>query len=483
MGDFSLVPSIIVLGIVLVGLAAVSTVMRRRAAIRSRERKHEAERLNGARAAEGHGSGTGGLAPVRLPVDELRTQAGSQLVRMDDVLHDAALELQFAAAEFGAETTHDFAAALATARQRAAEAFQLQQRLDDHVPDSEQQQRDWSKRILSLSDAAIAAVGPHTRRLGERRRSETTAPAALDRTRAELAAARRRLPAAAATLAGLGQRYAPRALAAVRGTDADAAAALDTADTELTAAEAALADSGLAAVARQIDGALARIRTAVALLDAVDRMPQTLAEAEQARSAARTAATTQLADAAALRDAVEDPDAARAITEASARLRTLTTPAIVHAPPAAPLSAPAPGAPAPGSTDPGRATDAASPAGAALPLDDPAADVDALAAATAALDDTLAVARSAQQRLDSAREALVGALAIARSHIRSATDAIDGRRARVGADARTRLASAHRELAEAEQQADPVAALDAARRAATRATDAEALARYDAAHR
>ena len=77
------------------------------------------------------------------------------------------------------------------------------------------------------------------------------------------------------------------------------------------------------------------------------------------------------------------------------------------------------------------------------------------------------------------RTALAGALRIAESHIGTADSFISGRRGRIGPDARTRLASARRELELARLEADPVAALDAARRAATLATDADALARYD----
>ena len=50
----------------------------------------------------------------------------------------------------------------------------------------------------------------------------------------------------------------------------------------------------------------------------------------------------------------------------------------------------------------------------------------------------------------------------------------------VGAKARSRLSEAERELVTAKAEADPVEALDTARRAVTNARDADALARYDA---
>ena len=110
---------------------------------------------------------------------------------------------------------------------------------------------------------------------------------------------------------------------------------------------------------------------------------------------------------------------------------------------------------------------------------DPFADRDRLRAARDRLEVARAAARTAQGRLDGARGALPGAIAIAESQLRVAHAAVDRGRGVVGADARTRLAEAERQLVIARQEPDPVAALDAARRAASRASDAEALAMYD----
>jgi hypothetical protein len=156
------------------------------------------------------------------------------------------------------------------------------------------------------------------------------------------------------------------------------------------------------------------------------------------------AAGAQIAEATRMRDSIEDPDAVGEIVAASAELDSVAKAAATRSPA------------------------------------HPVADLDALSAASGALDELLDVARSAQQRLDSARVALVGAIEIATSHIDTASNYISGRRGLVGPDARTRLAAAERELALARLESDPVAALDGARRAATLATDADALARYDA---
>ena len=113
-------------------------------------------------------------------------------------------------------------------------------------------------------------------------------------------------------------------------------------------------------------------------------------------------------------------------------------------------------------------------------LPDPLARLDAVREAESRLDAALSSARSRQQRLDSAREALRGALFSARSHLEVASAFIGDHPGRVGPDARTRLAEAERQLALAQAANDPVEALDIARRVSRLAQDADALARYDA---
>ncbi|WP_382309029.1 hypothetical protein [Herbiconiux sp. UC225_62] len=424
MGDFSLLPSFIVFAVVVVALIVGLSLLRRRA------RRRLAPAIGG--------------APARVEVADLIRSANIQLVQMDDAIRDADEELQFAIAEFGPEATREFADAIATAKSRASEAFALKQRLDDSVPDSEQRQRDWSKRILSLSDSAHALVTAQSRAFERRRRQETTAPESLRRASDDIAAGRERLPAAKSLLAALSKEYAPEAVSPVAGSVGAAEEAFDEAERIITDAGARLAAAPLAPVASHVQSAESAVRRGAALLDSIDRTRDSLRAADASRDEAVAAARVQLTEAARLRDTIEDADAVARIVAASAALDEAARIASTRTPP------------------------------------HPTADLDALAAATARLDETLAVARTAQQRLDSARSALAGAVRIAESHIRAASDFISARRGSVGTDARTRLAAAERELGLSRAEADPVAALDGARRAATLATDADALARYDA---
>jgi hypothetical protein len=423
MGDFSLIPSLIVFAVVIVGLIVGLSALRRRA------RRRIAPQI--------------GHAPARVEVSELIRSANIQLVQMDDAIRDAEEELQFAAAEFGAESTHEFADAIRTAKSRASEAFTLKQRLDDSVPDTEQKQREWSKRILALSDSAHALVTAQSRAVERRRRQETTAPESLRRVRDDIASGRARLGATRELLATVEAQFAPDAVAPVAGSVDAASAAFDEAEQLADQAEQSRGATALAPVAAQVQAAESAFRRGSGLLEGVERMRDSLDAAITARDEAVVAARAQLTEAARLRETIEDPAAVADIVAASSTLTDVATTAENRRPP------------------------------------HPTADLDALTAAAARLDETLAVARTAQQRLDSARSALVGALQIAESHIGAASAFIAARRSGVGTDARTRLAAAERELSLARLEADPVAALDGARRAATLATDADALARYD----
>jgi hypothetical protein len=113
-------------------------------------------------------------------------------------------------------------------------------------------------------------------------------------------------------------------------------------------------------------------------------------------------------------------------------------------------------------------------------LSDPAADLGALRSAMDGFDVIRSEARNRQLRLENARTALTSAMLTSQSQITVTRDFITVNRTRVGAGARTRLAEAERQLALAKSESDPVTALDTARRAMTHATDADALARFDA---
>lgn len=379
-------------------------------------------------------------------VRALETSAKAQLVRADEAVRDAEQEVRFAEAQFGAETARELAATVDRARGWLREAFLLQQRLDDAEPDTAAERRKWSSRIASLCDSVERALVEAGSGLAGRRAAERGAADAVPAQRERARRLTTRRADAADALERLGTRFSAAALAGAHGALgrsernlAAAAAALDETDERMS-------DGAGLPVADLLERAAHALDRAEAELASVERVELDLAAAADEAAAEASALDGELVAARGERDAATDPDAASALAVAIGELSPLLL---------------------------GRDERA----------DDPFAERDRLRAARDRLEVARATTRRAEERLDGARGALPGALAIAESQIAVARSAVERARAFAGADARTRLAEAERQLGIARQEADPVAALDAARRAAARASDAEALAHFAARDR
>ncbi|MFB9959895.1 hypothetical protein [Agromyces bracchium] len=377
---------------------------------------------------------------------ELETAAKARLVGADEAVRDAMQEIRFAEAQFGPETARELGETVERARGWLREAFLLQQRLDDAELAAAAQRRTWSARISSLCDSVERALADAEGVLSERRAAERGAaddiPALRERERRLVA----RSADAASALERLGTRFSAAALAGAQGSLARADHDLAAAASALDDAARRLAEAPGEPVAGLNGRAAHALQRAEGELDRVEHVELELARA--ADEAGREAADldAELIAARGERDHASDPEAGAALAAAIGDLSPLLV---------------------------GREHRA----------DDPFAERDRLRAARDRLEAARATARREQDRLDGARGALPGAIAIAESQIRVAGEALERARAFAGADARTRLAEAERQLGIARRESDPVAALDAARRAAARASDAEALAHYAALHR
>ena len=436
---------------------------------------------------------------------DLHTRSSIALVRADDAVHAAADELGFAVAQFGEERAAPFAATLAEARGRLAEPFRLRRELDDAVPESAQRGREWALQIIALCEEVAAELAGHTSDFAALRGSEAEAPRRIAELRRAVVAARAAVAPATAAVERLAGVYDPELLAPVRGAGDAAAEELDSATECLDEAASRLSATGggadasgtdgggttgrgatgsdtndggaigsdtigsgtidggatnrggtVAGLLEDASGALAR---AVARLDAVDAVGLEIAGAASALESLVAATRADLVEARAQRDSAPDADSVAAVIAAVAEVEAV-------------LAA---------------GTAVGTTGGTAHGTANPVAQLEALSSAIASLDTALAGARNQTQRLEHARTALTGALIGARSQIATTRALIDSgaRRGdsggpRIGADARSRLAEAERQLMLAETESDPVEALDAARRAATHARDADALARYDA---
>lgn len=369
-----------------------------------------------------------------------RTDAGVALVRADEAVRAADDDLAFAQAQFGEERTREFARVLAAARADLDRAFVLQNKIDDAVPEGERRRKDWAKSIRAMADRARASVEAEAARFAELRRAEESAPETLRLIREQLAAVEARRPAVAKVLADLRKRYVDEAVAPVAGNLEAADAAIAQGRAAADDADAAIAASRVTAVSDGLVAAQQRAREAAALLDAIEHRRDELAAAVDGLRTLAREQTQALAAARDLRDAPPDADSAdvvnAAIGELEAELARVD--------------------------ERGRR--------------DPVAELDRLVDAGDALDVAVSAARNQQRRLDGARGALAGALSSARTQISAVEDYIGSRGG--GASSRAKLAEAKRELLFAENAADPVEALDAARRAQNRARDADDLARY-----
>lgn len=417
-GDLWWVPSVIVIGLVVAGVWALVGASRRRTRAR--------------------------LGQVSAAASELERSAASSLVRADDLVQDATDELSFAIAQFGESATREFATALATSRRQLSDAFALQQKLDDAVPDSAAERTRWNQQIVQLADEATGRLTGQARDFTAKRGVERNAPQQLDELRRRQGRVSDRVVGGASTLTRLGLSYSSAALAPISGNVDRARTALDAARTSADAAAVRLDAASAEPVGEQLQAAEHSLFQATQLLDAIetgeDQLHRGFANLQQALDAAGT----ELAEARALRDGHEESDASASLNQ------VITDAASVQA----------------SLREPGRRSD-------------PAADLVALEAAMNGLDSIRSEARNRQLRLDNARTALAGALLTARSQITVTHDFVAAHRGRVQAAARTRLAEAERQLALAVAEADPVTALDTARRSMTLATDADALARYD----
>ena len=372
-------------------------------------------------------------------------EANILLVRVDDAIKSSEDELGFAIAQFGEEKTKRYAAAVAAAREQLAEAFALQHRLDDSTQDSATQKNEWSARIIHLCQTAQVSLDAQQEQFDRMRRLEKNAPANLAAVREAIAATGTRLSAAERTAANLESAYTASAIATVaQNLDAahqqltQASAAADAAASSLTAERGPTAADSI----RDAEDSLLR---ADRLLDAIDSAAATLDTATGAVADFLVSTRANAEEARATRDAPADADSAEEVGRALTRIDLVL----------GELSA-------------------------VRQHTDPVADLNRLRDANAALDSVMASARNQQRRLEGARTALAGALVAARSQISATSDFIDTRREAIGSEARTRLAEARRLLTLAEAEADPVTALDIARRSATYSRDADALARYDA---
>jgi len=375
----------------------------------------------------------------------MRLKSNVKLVALDEALQAADNELGFAVAQFGEDATAEYALAVKQSRGIATAAFRLRRELEDAIPEPVTKQREMTLQIIALSEAAQDSLDRLDRTFSALRSEEVQAPSSLKALAARIAATSARVAPARTTLARLAEEYRPDIVAEHERAIVQATERLQTAAATVKAAQKKLSPAGVNDVVTSLHAAEESVTTATALLDSIDTVAAKLDDAAKAVKKLATAQKADLAEARKERDDAPDAMTGRAIIDAIDAVETVLSAVSSEKKPV-----------------------------------DPIARLDSLNIAIARLDLALAGARNQTQRLDHAKTALVGTLVSARSQIAAVRGFILAGGGAAGADARTRLNEAERELKDAEAEADPVEALDAARRAVTHARDADALARYNA---
>ena len=377
--------------------------------------------------------------PDQMTQKQLDQRAGTLLVQLDDSLKTSEQELGFAVAQFGEEETKAFTATLTSARAKVAEAFTIRQKLDDSQPDSVEEKRTWTTRIIELCESADAELDAQADAFDELRQLEKNAPAALAEVRERAAIVEARTAPASAALKSLGDSYAIAAIKPVVDNVQQAQKLLAFASAAADKAQSFIAAGDASDAAMAVRNAQASLGQAGQLYDAIDLLSADLAEASE-KLAAAVADTTQ------------DIAAARALPQDSTSA------------PLTPLIAAAE-----------TALSSASAQG------NPIASLVQVEKANAELDRVFDGVRDTQQKITSATAQLDGSITAARAQITSAMEFISTRRGGIGSTARTRLNEANNRLEQAVALAasDPVTALGEAKQASMLASTALGMARAD----
>jgi uncharacterized membrane protein YgcG len=391
-------------------------------------------RSNVRRAAEEQDRKTGSIA----------REANSLLVATDERLRDARQEVDYVEAEFGDAEVGPLRAAIAAAEAEMRAAFEVRQRLDDSEPEDPPSRAKMLTEIVERAKRAGAALDAETERIQKLRDLERDAPSILEGLPAQITSVEGRLPAAEAALTRL-QTYADGTWAAVKGNIAEARKGLDGARAAVERGRAALTAGDRRQAAREASTAQEGVAGAGRLLDAIDKLTESVRDAEARLPDVLRGAQADLATAhSSLAGATARADHEARLLAAEAALRR------------------------------------AAAAAAASPPD----PVGALRAATDAdgtIDATLASVREDAAQRARLAAAVQGSFASATASLNRAADFIATRRSGVGREARTRLAEAQRLLdqATAASTTDPQGAIAVAGRAAQLADDAYRYAQND----
>ncbi|WAJ35130.1 TPM domain-containing protein [Arthrobacter sp. FX8] len=382
-----------------------------------------------------------------LSVEELRRKSGSLLIEADDAIKSSEQELGFAQAQYGDAAVGNFTKALAEAKAHMTESFKLQQQLDDHIPDTEEQQRTWLGEIIRRSEAALASLQEQKADFDSLRELEKNAPQALAAVNNGAREADAKIASAEQSLAAMRSKYADSALTQVSDNIVQAKERLAFVQNASETAQQKLGEgeSSLAAVA--VRAAEESLHQTNVLLDAIAKVAANLDQARNGLEAAVVDTSQDLAQAKAMIQSGTHAELAGPVAAVEAALAQVKT-----------------------EIQGGKI--------------DPIATLQRVETAHQSLDQALTGIRDQQEQARRAQASLQQTIMSAQAQISATSDYITARRGGVGTEARTRLAESQRNLdyALSIARTDPVTALTYAQQAHALAAQAAQLAQADVEH-
>ncbi|ANE04504.1 TPM domain-containing protein [Corynebacterium crudilactis] len=219
---------------------------------------------------------------MRLPMETLENLAQEELTSTDESIRRGKEELSIATAEFGPERTRNFNRAMNHSTGTLQKAFEIQQRLNDSIPESDAERRSMLVEIISSCGQADDALDAEAKNFADMRNLLINAGSKLDEFTQKTVDLRTRLPQAQETLTGLRTRYAPEVIDSIDDNVDLANASLNEAEKVLPQAhelesKPAGQQGGLIDAIRLIEHA---ITTADKLLEGVEHADENISTAK-----------------------------------------------------------------------------------------------------------------------------------------------------------------------------------------------------------
>ncbi|MGO1508996.1 MAG: TPM domain-containing protein [Actinomycetales bacterium] len=345
--------------------------------------------------------------PARLPLPELRKEAGSALVGADDAVRSSSAELEFARAQFGLRRTDEFTEALAQAQKAVDEAFEARRTLDDDDPETEDEERRLLLRVLDRAEVVDTTLSAQQQEFARLRDIESRVDEVLEETKVRAEEVRAEVENSRIQLRALTGRFPASALASVVDDPDQADQLLDSA--------LASADEGLAAATRNRRAAVTHARVAE---EAVQQAAQLVERVEGAGRQLENASANLARALTSISSDVEDADRLAPDNAGVLAAREEAVAAITQG-------------------------------NEARRGGDPLAALDRLASAESAIDDVLEPLRQREEVTKRQRALADDRLATATERYRSGDQLISTRRGAGGPQARHDQHPAERELADA----------------------------------